>query len=182
MAINDQFARDGLRVLAIAQRELPAQIEDYSAEIIEKDLTFLGLIAMMDPPRPEVSKAVEECHTAGIRVVMITGDYGLTAESIARRIGIMKSKDARVVSGFELESMDEEDLIKVLDEEVIFARVAPEHKLRVVSALQAKGNVVAVTGDGVNDAPALKESRYRGGHGYHRDGCSQGSRQYDPDG
>ena len=158
MAVNDQFARDGLRVLAIAQRELPAQIEDYSAEVIEKDLTFLGLIAMMDPPRPEVSKAVEECHTAGIRVVMITGDYGLTAESIARRIGIMKSKDARVVSGFELESMDEEDLIKVLDEEVIFARVAPEHKLRVVSALQAKGNVVAVTGDGVNDAPALKKA------------------------
>jgi Ca2+-transporting ATPase len=158
MAVNDQFARDGLRVLAIAQRELPAQIEDYSAEIIEKDLTFLGLIAMMDPPRPEVSKAVEECHTAGIRVVMITGDYGLTAESIARRIGIMKSKDARVVSGFELESMTEEDLIKVLDEEVIFARVAPEHKLRVVSALQAKGNVVAVTGDGVNDAPALKKA------------------------
>ena len=158
MEVNDQFARDGLRVLAIAQRELPAQIEDYTAEIIEKDLTFLGLIAMMDPPRPEVSKAVEECHTAGIRVVMITGDYGLTAESIARRIGIMKSKDARVVSGFELESMDEEDLIKVLDEEVIFARVAPEHKLRVVSALQAKGNVVAVTGDGVNDAPALKKA------------------------
>jgi Ca2+-transporting ATPase len=158
MAVNDQFARDGLRVLAIAQRELPAQIEDYTAEIIEKDLTFLGLIAMMDPPRPEVTKAVEECHTAGIRVVMITGDYGLTAESIARRIGIMKSKDARVVSGFELESMDEEDLIKVLDEEVIFARVAPEHKLRVVSALQAKGNVVAVTGDGVNDAPALKKA------------------------
>ncbi len=158
MAVNDQFARDGLRVLAIAQRELPAQIEDYSAEIIEKDLTFLGLIAMMDPPRPEVSKAVEECHTAGIRVVMITGDYGLTAESIARRIGIIKSKDARVVSGFELESMDENDLINVLDEEVIFARVAPEHKLRVVSALQAKGNVVAVTGDGVNDAPALKKA------------------------
>jgi P-type Ca2+ transporter type 2C len=158
MAVNDQFARDGLRVLAIAQRELPADIEDYSAEIIEKDLTFLGLIAMMDPPRPEVSKAVEECHTAGIRVVMITGDYGLTAESIARRIGIMKSKNARVVSGFELESMDEQDLIKTLDQEVIFARVAPEHKLRVVSALQAKGNVVAVTGDGVNDAPALKKA------------------------
>ena len=158
MAVNDQFARDGLRVLAIAQRELPAQIEDYTAEIIEKDLTFLGLIAMMDPPRPEVTKAVEECHTAGIRVVMITGDYGLTAESIARRIGIMKSKDARVISGFELETMTEEDLIKVLDEEVIFARVAPEHKLRVVSALQAKGNVVAVTGDGVNDAPALKKA------------------------
>jgi magnesium-transporting ATPase (P-type) len=113
---------------------------------------------MMDPPRPEVSKAVEECHTAGIRVVMITGDYGLTAESIARRIGIVKNKDARVISGFELETMPEDDLIKALDDEVIFARVAPEHKLRVVSALQVKGNVVAVTGDGVNDAPALKKA------------------------
>jgi P-type Ca2+ transporter type 2C len=158
MAVNDEFARDGLRVLAIAQRELPAQVEDFTPEIIEKDLTFLGLIAMMDPPRPEVSKAVEECHTAGIRVVMITGDYGLTADSIARRIGIIKTKDARIVSGFELESMNEEDLLQALDHEVIFARVAPEHKLRVVSALQTKGNVVAVTGDGVNDAPALKKA------------------------
>ncbi len=158
MAANDEFARDGLRVLAIAQRELPAQMEDYTSEVIEKEMTFLGLIAMMDPPRPEVSKAVEECHTAGIRVVMITGDYGLTAESIARRIGIIKNKDARVISGFELETMSEDDLIKALDDEVIFARVAPEHKLRVVSALQVKGNVVAVTGDGVNDAPALKKA------------------------
>jgi potassium/sodium efflux P-type ATPase len=158
MAANDEFARDGLRVLAIAQRELPAQLEDYTPEVIEKDMTFLGLIAMMDPPRPEVTKAVEECHTAGIRVVMITGDYGLTAESIARKIGIVKNKDARVISGFELESMSEEDLTKALDDEVIFARVAPEHKLRVVSALQDKGNVVAVTGDGVNDAPALKKA------------------------
>jgi P-type Ca2+ transporter type 2C len=158
MAVNDEFARDGLRVLAIAQRELPAQVQDYTAEVIEQEMTFLGLIAMMDPPRPEVAKAVEECHTAGIRVVMITGDYGLTAESIARRIGIIENKNPRVVSGFELESMTEEDLIKVLDNEVIFARVAPEHKLRVVSALQMKGNVVAVTGDGVNDAPALKKA------------------------
>ena len=158
MAINDQFARDGLRVLAIAQRELPAQVEDYSPEVIEKDLTFLGLIAMMDPPRPEVTKAVEDCHTAGIRVVMITGDYGLTAESIARRIGIVKNENTRVISGFDLESMSEDDLIDALEGEVIFARVAPEHKLRVVSALQSKGNVVAVTGDGVNDAPALKKA------------------------
>lgn len=158
MAVNDEFARDGLRVLAIAQRELPAQIEDYIPDVIEKEMTFLGLIAMMDPPRPEVTRAVEECRTAGIRVVMITGDYGLTAESIARRIGIIKNKNARIVSGFELESMTESQLLKVLDHEVVFARVAPEHKLRVVSALQTKGNVVAVTGDGVNDAPALKKA------------------------
>ncbi len=115
-------------------------------------------MAMMDPPRVEVAEAVEKCHHAGIRVVMITGDYGLTAESIARRIGIVKGKKPRIITGFDLQSTSDDDLINALDEEVIFARVAPEHKLRVVSALQKKGNVVAVTGDGVNDAPALKKA------------------------
>jgi len=115
-------------------------------------------MAMMDPPRPEVTAAVSTCHEAGIRIVMITGDYGLTAESIARRIGIVQGEHPRVVTGTDLDTMSDTDLQAALAEEVLFARVAPEHKLRVVSALQALGHIVAVTGDGVNDAPALKKA------------------------
>ncbi len=158
MQANDDFARNGLRVLAVAQRSLPGDTQDFSPEVVEQDLSFLGLMAMMDPPRPEVSAAVEKCYHAGIRIVMITGDYGLTAESIARRIGIVRGSQPRIVTGFELDAMNESALEDVLKDEVIFARVAPEHKLRVVSALQDLGNVVAVTGDGVNDAPALKKA------------------------
>jgi len=110
MAANDEFARTGLRVLAVARRKLPADIKEYTVESVEKDLTFLGLLAMMDPPRPEVTSAVEECSHAGIRVIMITGDYGLTAESIARRIGIVKSAQPRIVTGFELETMSDGEL------------------------------------------------------------------------
>jgi magnesium-transporting ATPase (P-type) len=128
------------------------------AETVEKDLTFLGLVAMMDPPRPEVAEAVQKCHSAGIRVVMITGDYGLTAESIARKIGILRSARPRIVTGVELDTMSDGTLKEVLKDEVLFARVAPEHKMRIVSTLQEMGNVVAVTGDGVNDAPALKKA------------------------
>lgn len=156
--MNDEYARDGLRVLAVAMRTLPAGSTEYTAEAVECSLTFLGLMAMVDPPRPEVAVAVEQCHQAGIRIVMITGDYGLTAESIARRIGIVQGAQPRIVSGSELETLDDEALAAALRDEVIFARVAPEHKLRVVRALQAVGNVVAVTGDGVNDAPALKQA------------------------
>jgi potassium/sodium efflux P-type ATPase len=158
MAANDDYARRGLRVLAVAERCLPPGLASYTAETVETELVFLGLIAMMDPPRPEVAQAVEKCHHAGIRVVMITGDYGLTAESIARKIGIVKSEAPRILTGFDLDSMDETALKEALNDEVIFARVAPEHKLRVVSTLQSMGQVVAVTGDGVNDAPALKKA------------------------
>jgi len=158
MAQNDDFARQGLRVLAAATRVLPRELDDYQVETIETDLTFLGMVAMMDPPRVDVTEAVEKCRKAGIRIIMITGDYGLTAESIARRIGIVKGEDLRVVTGVELETMSDEDLVKAVGGQVIFARVAPEHKLKVVSALQKLGNVVAVTGDGVNDAPALKKA------------------------
>ncbi len=154
---NDGYARHGLRVLAIAQRALPDGTE-YTAKAVERDLTFIGLAAMMDPPRPEVSEAVEKCSHAGIRVVMITGDYGLTAESIARRIGIIHGDHPRIITGVELDEMDDATLKKAVQSEVIFARVAPEHKLRVVSILQELGHVVAVTGDGVNDAPALKKA------------------------
>jgi len=158
MAANDTFARDGLRVLAVAQRALPDGILNYEAEQMESELVFIGLVAMMDPPRPEVAEAVQKCHQAGIRIIMITGDYGLTAESIARRVGIIRGSHPRIVTGFDLNAMDEQALEEALKDEVIFARVAPEHKLRVVSALQELGFIVAVTGDGVNDAPALKKA------------------------
>jgi magnesium-transporting ATPase (P-type) len=155
---NDAYAREGLRVLAVALRGLPEGWADYTSESVECDLTFLGLVAMQDPPRPEVTEAVAQCHRAGIRIIMITGDYGLTAESVARRIGIIQGAQPRILTGAEIETLDDGALQAALREEVIFARVAPEHKLRVVSALQQLGQVVAVTGDGVNDAPALKKA------------------------
>lgn len=164
MTANDGYARSGLRVLAVALRRLPkdaplpTSLSAYTPQLVEQDLTFLGLIAMADPPRSEVAAAVEECHHSGIRIIMITGDYGLTAESIARRIGIVKGDHPRILTGIDLEQIDEDSLKEALRDEVIFARVAPEQKLRVVNALQEMGNVVAVTGDGVNDAPALKKA------------------------
>jgi len=164
MDANDNYARKGLRVLAVAYRllhkedHIPVAMSDYTPEIIEQELVFVGLVVMADPPRPEVADAVAQCHRAGIRVVMITGDYGLTAESIAKRIGIVTGPNPRVLSGLELEDLSDEKLKEYLKEEIIFARVAPEQKLRVVSNLQEMGEIVAVTGDGVNDSPALKKA------------------------
>ncbi len=155
---NDAMSRRGLRVLAVATRLLGPPPADRSPEALETDLTFLGLIGMMDPPRPEVEQAVRTCERAGIRTVMITGDYGLTAESIARRIGMVRGARLRIVNGDELDTMDDATLDAVLGDEVLFARASPEHKLRVVEALQRLGHVVAATGDGVNDAPALKKA------------------------
>ncbi|MDD5263382.1 MAG: cation-transporting P-type ATPase [Candidatus Bipolaricaulis sp.] len=157
LAANDAYARGALRVLAIARRALPARPNGYTVNWVEQDLTFLGLMAMQDPPRPEVAAAVDKCRRAGIRIIMITGDYGLTAESIARRVGIV-GEGARLVTGGELDELTDADLVEVLKQPVIFARSAPEHKLRVVSALKGMGEIVAVTGDGVNDAPALKKA------------------------
>ena len=164
VAANDDYARNGLRVLAVAARELPGTSRsggapmEYTSESIEHELTFLGLVAMMDPPRPEVAEAVQQCHSAGIRIIMITGDYGLTAETIARRIGILRTSAPKVIIGVDLDALDDQALKEALRQEVIFARVAPEHKLRVVTALKEMGEIVAVTGDGVNDAPALKKA------------------------
>ena len=165
MTANDSYARQGLRVLAVAVRylglddqDIPTSLSAYTPEIIEQKMTFIGLVVMADPPRPEVKEAVQKCHQAGIRIVMITGDYGLTAESIAKRIGIVTGDHPRVISGLELEGMSDDQLKNALKDEVIFARVAPEQKYRVVDNLQQLGEVVAVTGDGVNDAPALKKA------------------------
>ena len=161
LARNDAMSRDALRVLAVCERMLPNELTDYTPDTVETDLTFLGLVGMIDPPRPEVAEAVEHALTAGIRIIMVTGDYGLTAEAIARRIGIVRGdKPVRVITGVELERWTEDDLKAELDkpQDVLFARVAPEHKMRVVSALKEMKQIVAVTGDGVNDAPALKKA------------------------
>lgn len=150
----DLAAREGLRVLGVARRTvdaIPGEEED-----VERELEFLGLTAMLDPPRPEVKRAVETCRKAGIRIVMITGDYGVTAEAIGRRIGMIDR--VRVVTGDELREISDDELQDILDGEVLFARTSSVDKLRVVAALQDKGEVVAVTGDGVNDAPALKKA------------------------
>jgi magnesium-transporting ATPase (P-type) len=158
MAANDQFARQALRVLALARRELPPREGSYTPERVERELTFLGLAALTDPPREEVAAAMRTFREAGIRVVMITGDYGLTAESMAQRLGMLRTERPRILTGADLDTMSDADLVHVLSDEVIFARVAPEHKLRVVAAFQSRGDVVAVIGDGVNDAPALRKA------------------------
>jgi magnesium-transporting ATPase (P-type) len=163
---NDFMASRGLRVLAVAYREIQSGVRSQKSEVgdkyitedVEKDLTFIGLAAMFDPPRPEVKKAIEECHTAGIRVIVMTGDYGLTAQSIAKEVDIGGS-NPKVITGIELSKLSHRELRELLKKgEIIFARVAPKDKLRVVSALQELGEIVAVTGDGVNDAPALKKA------------------------
>ena len=155
-AANDAFARQGYRVLGVAtqqKEERPPQ----NAQELEQNLIFVGLVAMIDPPRPEVAEAIAQCHQAGIQVTMVTGDYGLTAEAIARRIGLVNSQ-ARVVTGEDLEHLSEAQLRQILQQKsgLVFARMAPEQKLRLVQAYIAMGHIVAVTGDGVNDAPALR--------------------------
>lgn len=157
MGQNDRFARSGLRVLAMASRRCFEGESTYSTEATERDLTFIGLVAMMDPPRDEVTAAVKQCSDAGIRIIMITGDYGLTAESIARRVGIVHGSGVQILTGNDIADMDDSQLADALRQpEVLFARVSPEHKMRIALALKSLGHVVAMTGDGVNDAPALK--------------------------
>ncbi len=158
--LTDQFAGRGLRVLAVAERRLePSAPLPEIREQAERDLCFLGLVAMLDPPRPEVADAVSACRRAGIRIIVITGDNGLTAAAVARRVGIV-GEHPTIVSGEELDRLGEPDLDRMLRDhpELIFARSSPEAKLRVADALRAEGNVVAMTGDGVNDAPALRRA------------------------
>ncbi|MEF9966985.1 MAG: cation-translocating P-type ATPase, partial [Longicatena sp.] len=154
LAMNEGFAENGLRVLGFAYREVTDQkigIED------EENLIFLGLISLMDPPRVESKVAVENCLRAGITPVMITGDHKVTARSIAKSLGIYKDGD-ECLDGTQLNAMSEEELMERLEHITVYARVAPEHKIRIVNAWQKKNNIVAMTGDGVNDAPALKQS------------------------
>ena len=157
LAAAERMASSGLRVLALAGRTLAtgAEVIDEEAHVHLEGLTFLGLAGMIDPPRTAAIDAVRGCREAGIRVVMITGDHAATAAAIARQLGIA-DEDAPVVTGVRLEETDEEELERLVREAPVFARVSPQHKLRVVKALQRGGDVVAVTGDGVNDAPALK--------------------------
>ena len=152
---NERYSSEGLRVLGIAYRKFDGEQEITAAD--EDELTFLGLIAMMDPPRPESIKAVEDCIHAGIRPVMITGDHKVTAAAIARRIGILDDM-SQVCEGREIDGMSEEELECFVEKIRVYARVTPEHKLRIVQAWQKKGRLVAMTGDGVNDAPALKQA------------------------
>jgi len=164
ISVNDNYALSALRVIALAYKkvpnidrkfELPGQVYDPSN--IENNMIFTGLSAMQDPPRTEVEDAIKICRKAGIKVVMITGDYGLTAESIARKIGLINTTQVKIITGADLEKADENELMKLLKtDEVIFARVNPEHKLRIAQTFKKMGEIVAMTGDGVNDSPALK--------------------------
>jgi len=157
-ASNRKLASQARRVLALAYREYN-DAEAHSIESVEKDLIFVALVGMIDPPRPETKQAVTQARNAGIQVAMITGDQAATALAVARDVGIVQSEQAVAVTGAEIEQMSDEQLGKVALEARVYARVSPEHKLRIVQALKAQNQIVAMTGDGVNDAPALKEAQ-----------------------
>ncbi|WP_341357858.1 calcium-translocating P-type ATPase, SERCA-type [Rossellomorea sp. y25] len=153
-----EMSSNALRNIAIAYKPLnESSMEGITEEKIEEGVTFIGLQGMIDPPRPEVKQAVKECRAAGIKTVMITGDHILTAKAIAKQLGILKNKD-RVLDGKALNQMEVHELEEMVEDVSVFARVSPEHKLKIVKALQNRGHVVAMTGDGVNDAPAIKSS------------------------
>lgn len=157
VSANDGLAQQGFRVLGVAARRGGEEMLGLRSQDLEQDLTFIGLVAMFDPPRPEVPHAIDQCHAAGIRVTMVTGDYGLTAEAIARQIGLVQDS-VRVVTGEGMGHLSDAQLRQILKYRsgLVFARMSPEHKLRLVQAYKDIGDIVAVTGDGVNDAPALR--------------------------
>ena len=159
-AAAEAMASQGLRVLAFARKDLPASTHVLEHADVESGLVFLGLQGMMDPPREEAAPAVAACQRAGIQVKMITGDHAATAAAIASQVGILRGEagETCVLTGADLQTMSDEELIECVDTVDVFARVSPEHKLRLVEALQARGHVVAMTGDGVNDAPALRQA------------------------
>ena len=152
---NEQMAQNALRVLAMGYKELEHMPSKDEMKEIESDLIYVGMVGMIDPPREEVKAAVAKCKSAGIKTVMITGDHKITATAIAKALGIMEDGD-EAITGAELEEMSDEELIKRVRNIAVYARVSPEHKVRIVKAWQANGEIVAMTGDGVNDAPALK--------------------------
>ncbi len=157
---NEQMTNDALRVLAMAFRELPPTMEDFEEQTVEKDLVFVGLAGMIDPPREEAKKAIALCKMSGIRIMMITGDHMNTAIAVAKELGLLEDATGKEISytGREVDKMSDYKLQKVLEDAVVFARTSPEHKARILQALQKKGHIVAMTGDGVNDAPALKNA------------------------
>ncbi|EAK8504452.1 cation-translocating P-type ATPase, partial [Listeria monocytogenes] len=153
--VHDSFAEDALRVLVVAYKKYPEMPTDLSSEALETDLTFAGMVGMIDPPRPESKAAVLAAKKAGIKTVMITGDHIVTASAIAKEIGILTDGD-KAITGAELAEMSEADLEKNIRDYAVYARVSPEDKIRIVKAWQKNGEIVTMTGDGVNDAPALK--------------------------
>lgn len=157
LTINEGMASNALRVLGMAYKKLPDNISDFDEEAIEKNLVFVGLEGMIDPPRDEAIAANAVCEQAGIKTVMITGDHKLTAMAVSREIGILK-KGNLSLEGKELDNITDEDFEKMVDDVTVYARVSPQHKLRIVKALKNKGHIVAMTGDGVNDAPAIKNA------------------------
>lgn len=154
---NEELAKNALRVLGFAYKELDKVPTNDEMQTIENHLTFVGMVGMIDPPREEAKLAVEKCKSAGIKTVMITGDHKITATAIAKQLGILED-ESEAITGAELEKMSDEELIKNVKHYSVYARVAPEHKVRIVRAWQANGEIVAMTGDGVNDAPALKNA------------------------
>ena len=153
--INDQMSKDALRVLAVGYKEIEKVPANPTSEELENGLTLMGLVGMIDPPRPEAKVAVATCRKAGIKPVMITGDHVVTASAIAKELGILQPND-RAITGAELDAMTDDQLDQEVENISVYARVSPENKIRIVKAWQRKGQVVSMTGDGVNDAPALK--------------------------
>jgi Ca2+-transporting ATPase len=157
LAANESMTRDALRVLGVAYHVVDSLPSDVDAQLLEKDLVFVGLLGMIDPPREEVAPALRNAFKAGIRTVMITGDFPNTARAIAEAIGLMRPGH-KVMTGAELDAINDDELKNVIEDTDVFARVSPEHKMRIVDALQANDEIVAMTGDGVNDAPAIKRA------------------------
>ena len=163
LEVNEKMAGDALRVLGVAFKEISHEtLEKFEADELESGLIFVGLLGMIDPPREEAKLAVKKCEEAGIKTVMITGDHKLTAVAVAKELGILKADtnddNDVVLTGAELDALSDEEFEKIVEKVVVYARVSPEHKLRIVKALKKKGHIVAMTGDGVNDAPALKQA------------------------
>ncbi|MCX8720205.1 MULTISPECIES: calcium-translocating P-type ATPase, PMCA-type [unclassified Lactobacillus] len=156
---NQKMAKNALRVLGLAYKNIDQLYDKPTTDNVEQDLVFAGLVGMIDPERPEAKKAIVEAHEAGIRTVMITGDFQVTAQAIAERLGILKpGQDERVVTGAQLDEISDDYLQEHVPDYSVYARVSPEHKVRIVKAWQARGKIVAMTGDGVNDAPSLKQA------------------------
>lgn len=155
---NNKLAGSALRVLGVAYKPLDREITNPVPDTVEREMIFVGLLAMIDPPRPEVRDAVAVCHTAGIKTVMITGDHKNTAQAIGEELGFLSSNSSKAIDGIELDALSDDDLAKEVSKIAVYARVTAEHKLRIVKAWKKQGDVVAMTGDGVNDAPAVKEA------------------------